>query len=93
MIINIDSKYRVNFDGANYMPEFFKEGGEMRVAGRDLVTQDSWRSYGKYFMTLSAALSFLARQVIQDTNTELSLAEYIAQLENVLDRFSKLTEA
>jgi hypothetical protein len=84
MIINVNEKYRSNFDGANYMPELFKQGGEaMTVAGRELVTQPKWQPYGKYFTNLFTALGFIARQSLVEDDLELNLSEYLAKLENV----------
>jgi hypothetical protein len=91
MIINVNEKYRINFDGANYMPEIFKKGGDtMTVAGRELVTQPKWQLYGKYFTELSTAIVFIARQSLVEDDLELNLSEYLAKLENVT---SALTEA
>lgn len=91
MIINVNEKYRINFDGANYMPEFFKKGGEeMTVAGRELVTQPKWQTYGKYFTKLSTSLGFIARQSPVEDDLELNLSEYLSKLENVT---SALTDA
>lgn len=91
MIINLTEKYRVIDDGANFMPEFFKAGGEeIRVAGREITTQDTWKPYGKYFTKLSTCIAFLARQSLVEDDLELNLGEYLDKLENVT---STLTDA
>ena len=91
MIIKINDAHQINFDGSNYMPEFFKAGGEeVNVAGRELVTVDKWQPYGKFFTSLDQCLRFLARQSACESDSELDLSEYIGRVESALKSFSVL---
>lgn len=81
--IKVNEQYKIEFDGDQYTPYWFKAGGEsMRVAGRDVVTKDEWKSSGKYFNKLEKACKWVADDAMSKDG-EISMGEFIAEYKSV----------
>lgn len=77
--ININEQYKIEFDGVQYTPFWFKKSeGEMMVAGRKVTPEDKWVSSGKYFNNPEFACKWIVNDAMRKGES-VSLGEFIKQ--------------
>jgi len=92
MKITINDQYYIDFDGTQYTPFWFKEGGEqMKVAGRDITTKDEWKTSGKYFTKLESAIHWVVSDSLVKGD-DLSLGEFVAQYREAWEDIKKVVK-
>lgn len=58
--INLNKNYRIAYDGVSYVPEYFKEGGELLTKGiaKGHITKDKWVSMEKFCPSIERAARY-----------------------------------
>lgn len=100
MIIEINEKCRINFDGNNYVPEIFYEGGKEITIGKSKgeVSKSKWKSTNKNFGSVDACVRFLTvelttKKVDDEMGGSISLSQYLEEIKEVKDELIKAIEA
>jgi len=86
--INISDKYRVQYDGQQYMPEVFDKGGvEIKVgASKGQLSKAKWKHAGKYYGKLENAVTWCIDDGARDLGV-ITLSEYIDKYKTIRNQF------
>lgn len=82
--ITINDQYKIEFDGLQFTPYWFKAGGEEITFGiaKGQETKDKWVSSGKYFNKLELACKWVVDDAMSKDG-EISMGEFIAEYREV----------
>lgn len=100
MIIEINDKCRINFDGNNYVPEIFDQGGKEITIGKSKgeISKSKWKSTNKNFGSVDACVRFLTvelttMRVDDEMGGSISLSQYLDEIKTVKDELVNAIES
>ena len=86
--INISDKYRVQYDGQQYMPEVFDKGGvEIKVgASKGQLSKAKWKHAGKYYGKLEHSVIWCVDNGASELG-EMTMFEFIHEYKQMRNQF------
>lgn len=83
--ININENYKIEFDGVQFTPFWFKKSeGEKMVAGRMVNPEDKWVTSGKYLNKLETACKWIVDDIMS-RGEDVTLAEFVKEYREAVE--------
>lgn len=87
-VITLNKNYRIAYDGVSYVPEYFKEGGELLTKGiaKGHITKDKWVSMEKFCPSIARAAQYCVNHSM-NSMVIVDMDAFLCEYERITNEF------